>query len=88
MVFATPETLNQFGLICGFVGSILLALSTKVGIISKDGSIISSGLDPMDSVSKNMAKVYTSHSRHRYLQPIGWTLLALAFGLQFIATCI
>ena len=78
--------LNQCGLVVGFVGAILLALSAKVGVLSKDGSIIFSGLDPMAPAETNAKRVQSSHWRHRFLTPVGWLLLASSFALQFAAT--
>jgi len=82
----TIEALNQVGLLCGIMGSILLAFSAKVGVISKSGQIIFSGLDPSDSTANNKNKVLSSHWKNKVLTPIGWGLIALAFMLQFIAT--
>jgi hypothetical protein len=78
--------LNQIGLIIGFLGTVALALSTKVGVISKDGSIIFSGLDPLDPADANVRRVRSSHRRNRYLTPIGWGMLAISFFMQFVAT--
>jgi hypothetical protein len=82
----TDVFLNEAGLILGFIGSILLAFSAKIGVISKDGSIIFTGLDPMEPSNANVAKVKSSHWRNRYFTPIGWGMLALAFLLQLAAT--
>jgi hypothetical protein len=78
--------LNQCGLVVGFIGAILLALSAKVGVLSRDGSIIFTGLDPMAPVEANAKRVQSSHWRHRFLTPIGWLMLASSFALQFAAT--
>jgi len=78
--------LNQTGLVIGFLGSILLAFSAKVGVISKNGSVIFDGLDPMDPAADNVKRVRSSHLRNRVLTPVGWIMLATSFFLQFIAT--
>ncbi len=78
--------LNQIGLVLGFLGAVLLAFSSKIGVISKGGAIVFSGLDPMDPVNKNLRVVRQSHWRHRYFTPIGWVMLALSFLAQFVAT--
>ena len=83
---STVAALNQAGLVLGFVGAILLAVSTKVGVISKNGSITFTGLDPFDPVEKNLRIVRTSHWRNRYFTPLGWALIAAAFFLQLVAT--
>ena len=49
MCIFTGVDLNQFGLITGFVGTVLLAYSAKVGVVSKSGSVIFTGLDPLDN---------------------------------------
>ena len=82
----TPSHLSQAGLIFGIAGSVALAFSAKVGTISESGQIIFNGLDPMRSAEENKKKVLRSHWRNRYFTPIGWFLLAAAFGLQFAAT--
>lgn len=82
----TVSLLNQIGLVLGFVGAILLAVSAKVGVISKDGSVIFTGLDPMDPAEDNLRRVKASHWRNRVIAPIGWCLLAGAFLIQFLAT--
>jgi hypothetical protein len=81
----TLHFLNQLGLVSGFIGAVLLAFSAKVGVISKDGSIIFTGLDPMDPSESNVRRVRASHWRNRWLTPVDWYLLALSFLLQFIA---
>lgn len=78
--------LTQIGLILGILGAIVLALSVKVGTISKDGQIIFNGLDPMLRAEQNKKKVLKAHWRNRYITPFGWFLLATSFDLQFIAT--
>lgn len=82
----TSNILNQLGLVLGFIGAVLLAFSTKVGIVSKDGSVIFTGLDPMDPAEKNLRRVRASHRRNRVLAPVGWVMLAVAFLLQLAAT--
>ena len=82
----TENCLNQLGLVLGFIGSVMLAFSTKVGVIGKGGSVIFTGLDPMDTQEENLMKVKASHWRHRFLAPIGWAMLAIAFLLQLAAT--
>lgn len=79
-------SLNQTGLVFGFFGTILIACSTKIGVISKNGSAIFFGLDPMDAAEVNVNKVRLSHWRNRFLRPLGWILLSISFLLQFIAT--
>lgn len=86
MSISTAIYLNQFGLIAGFIGAVLLAFSTKVGVISKNGSVIFTGLDPMDHPEDNLKRVRSSHWRNRYLTPVGWIMLAISFFVQFVAT--
>ena len=78
--------LSQAGLIAGFIGSVLLAFSGKVGVIGKDGTIYFYGLDYMENSEKNEKKVLRSHWRNKFFTPTGWTLLSLAFLLQFLST--
>ncbi|WP_157866646.1 hypothetical protein [Aromatoleum aromaticum] len=78
--------LNQAGLVLGFLGSIVLALSGTVGVIGKNGSIIFTGLDPMEPSDRNIERVKRSHRRNRIYTPLGWGMLAAAFLLQFAAT--
>jgi hypothetical protein len=85
MCIVTPVVLNQVGLGIGFLGSILLAFSAKVGVISKGGSVIFNGLDPMDPAEENLKRVHSSHWLNRYFTPVGWAMLAASFFLQFIA---
>jgi hypothetical protein len=82
----TSELLNQIGLILGITGSIFLAFSAKIGVISEGGQIIFTGLDPMQSSEKNKKIVTNSHWRNRFFTPIGWTMLAFAFFAQFVST--
>lgn len=82
----TANFLNQTGLIIGFMGTVLLAFSVKVGVISKDGSMIFTGLDPMKPLEANVKRVCLSHWCNRMFTPIGWSMLALSFLLQLIAT--
>lgn len=82
----SPATLNQIGLVLGFVGAVLLAFSNKVGVISKGGSTIFTGLDPMDPAEDNLRRVRSSHWRNRYFTPIGWAMLAASFLAQLVAT--
>ena len=70
----------------GFIGVVLVACSNKIGVISKGGSTIFTGLDPMDPAEDNLKRVRSSHWRNRYLMPIGWAFIAISFLLQFIAT--
>jgi hypothetical protein len=86
MTMPSPATLNQVGLIFGILGAVLLAFSNKVGVISKGGSTIFTGLDPMDPPEENLRRVQSSHWRNRYFTPVGWGLLAASFLVQFIAT--
>ncbi len=78
--------LNQIGLVIGFLGAIFLAWSGKVGVKSKDGSVIFTGLDPKEPVETNLKRVQHSHWRNRVFIPIGWAMLAASFLLQLIAT--
>ena len=82
----SPSLLNQIGLVFGLVGAILLACAGKVGVISKGGFTEFTGLDPMDPAEDNLRRVRSSHWRHRYFTPTGWTLLAISFLAQFVAT--
>lgn len=82
----TANLLNQVGLALGFLGAVLLAFSSKVGVLSKGGSIVFTGLDPMDPSELNARKVKSSHWRNRVFTPVGWGMLALAFFLQLAAT--
>ena len=75
MQMLSPTLLNQAGLILGFAAAILLAFSSKVGVISKGGSIIFEGLDPMDPSEDNLKRVLSSHWRNRYFTPLGWGML-------------
>ena len=86
MSWLSAAHLNQLGLACGIVAAILLALATKIGVVSKDGTTYFTGLDPMESAEKNFARVRASHWRNRYFTPAGWSLLAISFLTQFIAT--
>ncbi|WP_029131928.1 hypothetical protein [Sedimenticola selenatireducens] len=85
-ITVTPAQLTQVGLAIGFVGSLLLAFSVKIGTISEGGQIIFNGLDPMRPAEENKKKVLNSHRRNRYFTPIGWFLLAASFALQFAGT--
>ena len=82
----TSTCLNQIGLIFGLVGAVLLAFSGKIGVVGKDGAIIFTGLDPMNSSEQNAKTVISSHKRHRIFTPLGWAMIAGAFLLQFLAT--
>ena len=82
----SPNELNQFALVIGFIGSILLAFSSKVGVISKGGSVIFEGLDPMDPAADNLKRVKSSHWRNKWFTPAGWGMLALSFFTQLVAT--
>jgi hypothetical protein len=82
----SAAVLNQFGLVLGFAGSVLLAFSAKVGVISKGGSVIFTGLDPMDPAEENVKRVRAAHWRNRFFTPSGWAMLAISFLLQFVAT--
>lgn len=86
MNICDPELLNQVALTIGFLGSIILACSNKVGVISKDGVVIFTGLDPMSPAEENLKRVKSSHWRNRYLTPIGWIMLAGSFFFQLMAT--
>lgn len=78
--------INQVALVLGFSGSILLAISSKLGVISKDGSVIFTGMDPMEPAEKNLTRVRQSYWRNKFFAPTGWGLLSVSFLLQFIAT--
>lgn len=82
----TATLLNQIALVLGFVGAILLAFSARVGVISKDGSVIFTGLDPMEPAERNVKRVRASHWRNRFFTPVGWFMLAASFLLQLAAT--
>jgi hypothetical protein len=84
----TANLLNQIGLVLGFCGSLLLAVSAKVGVLGRDGAVIFTGLDPMAPPDENIRKVRASHWRNKYLSPTGWGLLMIAFLVQFLATLI
>ncbi len=86
MFLLTPTFISQTGLIIGFFGSVLLAFSAKVGVISKNGTsvtVILDGLDPMISPEINTKRVLASHWRNRVFTPIGWAMLSISFLLQF-----
>ena len=78
--------LNQIGLVVGFAGAVLLAFSSKIGVISKNGTVIFSGLDPMESADLNLSRVRSSHWRSRVFTPVGWSMLSLSFLLQLAAS--
>lgn len=82
----TSVVISQTGLVLGFVGSIVLAFSGKVGVIMKDGRIRFEGLDDMAPAEENVRTVKSSHWRHRHFTPVGWLLLASAFLLQLLAS--
>ena len=82
----TATLLNQIALVTGFCAAILLAFSAKVGVISRGGSIIFDGLDPMDPSEVNVKRVKLSYWRNRFFTLIGWFLLASSFALQLWAT--
>jgi len=84
--FLLPTHLNQIGLVIGFLGSILLAFSGKVGVISKNGAIVFTGLDSMNTAEYNARQVKQSHWRNRFFTPLGWGMLSASFLLQFFAT--
>lgn len=91
MLLITPTFISQAGLIIGFFGSVLLAFSAKVGVISKNGksvTVIFNGLDPMISSEINKNRVLESHWRNRVFTPIGWAMLSISFLLQFSAVFI
>lgn len=85
-LITTLEILTHLGLLFGFIGSVLLAFSVRIGTISEGGQIIFHGLDPMRPIEDNNKKVLRSHWRNRYFTPIGWFLLAISFVLQFLGT--
>ncbi len=84
--FFSSAHLTQIGLVIGFFGSILLAFSGKVGVISKNGSIVFTGLDPMNPAEDNVRHVKQSHWRNRLFTPVGWVLISVSFLLQLFAT--
>ena len=83
---STLVLLNQAGLVIGIIGAVLLAFSAKEGIFRKDGSVIFTGLDSMESPISNDKRVRSSHWRYRFFTPIGWFMLILSFVLQFTST--
>jgi len=86
MQLLSPVALDRIGLILGFFGAILLACSSRIGVISKNGSVIFNGLDPMESADKNVRCVRWSYWRNRYFTRIGWGMFAISFITQFLAT--
>lgn len=80
------DVINQIGLVFGLLAAIVLAFATKVGVISRNGTIVFSGLDPLVPAKDNEYRVASSHKRYCYLQPIGWSFFAVSFVLQFTAT--
>ena len=82
----TLSILNQIGLVLGFLGAVLLGFSSPVGTISKDGTVIFTGLDPMDSFELNAKRVHSSHWRNRIFTPLGWGAITISFLLQYLAT--
>jgi hypothetical protein len=84
--FLSLTHINQIGLVLGFLGSIILAFSGKVGVISKNGAIVFTGLDSINSAEANIRHVKQSHWRNRFFTPFGWGLLSASFFLQFFAT--
>jgi hypothetical protein len=86
MYILTPERLNQAGLVLGFLGAILLSCAAKVGVVSRDGTVIFDGMDPMESSEVNRKRVRRSHWRNRWFTPIGWGLVAISFAAQYLAT--
>lgn len=79
------DFLSQFGLLFGFVASILLFFSQKVGTIMADDRIRYDGLDDLAPADEKKRKVRSSHWRNKWFTPIGWILLSLAFLLQLIS---
>lgn len=86
MCMPLPVVLNRVGLIVGFIGAVLLAFSNKVGVRSKGGTVIFTGLDPMKPAEDNVKRVKSSHWRNRYFTPMGWCMLAASFLMQLAAT--
>lgn len=86
MITCTPKCLNQIGLILGLAGAILLTFSTKVGVLTKNGTVILHGLDPMDSPDLSAQRMLKSYWRNKFFTPAGWLILSLSFLLQFTAT--
>ena len=60
--------------------------SARVGVLSKDGSVIFTGLDPMEPAERNVKHVRASHWRNRFFTPVGWFMLAASFLFQLAAT--
>lgn len=88
MFLLTPIIISQTALILSFLGSVLLAFSAKVGVISKNGKevrLIFNDLDPMISHEINAKRFLLSHWRNRLFIPIGWAMISLFFLLQFSA---
>jgi hypothetical protein len=88
VLIISPIFVNQIGLFVGFLGALLLVFSGKVGVISKNGSIVFTGLDPMDQVEDNIKRVRQSHWRNRIFTPAGLGMLTVSFFLQLTATLI
>lgn len=86
MILETQNLVNQIGLVFGAAASVCLAFSTKIGTISKSGDVIFDGLDPMTDPEINLGLVRRSHTRKKYLSPIGWLLFTASFLLQLAAT--
>ena len=86
MAMLSAVFLTQAGLVIGFAGAILLIFSNKTGVISKSGSVIFNGLDPMNPSEDNERSVRASRWRNSHFIPIGVSMLAISFLLQFIAT--
>ena len=84
--FLSLTHINQIGLVLGFLGSIILAFSGKVGVISKNGAIVFTGLDSINSAEANIRHVKQSHWRNRLFTPVGWVLISVSFLLQLFAT--
>ena len=80
--------IEVIGLTCGILGSLLLFLSTKVGVIMDDGRIRFDGMDDLSDVDERIRKVKASHLRNRLFVPAGWSLISLAFFLQLIGLLI
>lgn len=83
---ALSTTVNQLGLICGFASAVIFWRAKPVGVVDKDGKASrADGLDYYADPEATTNLIENSHARSRYLNPLGWKLLALSFLLQFIS---
>ncbi len=77
--------LNQSGLLCGFLGTVLLFFAKAKGTIMADYRMRFDGLDDMAPVERNKKHVKRSHWRQKWFTPTGWILLSSSFLMQYIA---